>query len=275
MSRWWFAFVLWVAVRPVAPLWAQTDARRGASQGARTIAYHARDLITLRAKLRYTTLIVLPEGDDVVEVTSGDKELWIVNAHGSLVSVKPAKAGSETNLNVLTTSGQVYAFLLTEISNRKGEEPDLTVYLDADDLAGVGSRHDRPAYVPAQQVDDFRAQAEIAREEARRATETARVQLDEGLTAFRTTYPLSLAFPYQFKADTAPFFVHAMFHDDHVTYIQAHAPELPSLYELKDGTPNLVTFDVHGGTYVVPKVLDAGYFVIGKKTLVFRRVEAR
>ena len=129
--------------------------------------------------------------------------------------------------------------------------------------------------MPAQQVDDFRAQAAIAREEARRATETARVQLEEGLTAFRTTYPLSLAFPYRFKADRAPFFVHAMFHDDHVTYIQAHAPELPSLYELKDGLPNLVTFNVHGGTYVVPKVLDAGYFVIGKKTLVFRRADAR
>src|SRR5258705_13859597 len=134
-ARWLVPVAVWVALGLVPPLSAQTDGLRAAPQGARTIAYHARDLIALRAKRRYTTLIVLPDGDDVVEVTSGDKEFWIVNAHGSRVSVKPAKVGSETNLNVLTTSGQVYAFLLTEISGRKGEEPDLTVYLDADDPA--------------------------------------------------------------------------------------------------------------------------------------------
>jgi len=66
-----------------------------------------------------------------------------------------------------------------------------------------------------------------------------------------------------------------MFHDDHVTYIQAHAPELPALYELRDGAPNLVTFEVHDGTYVVPKVLDSGYLAIGKKQLPFTRIDAR
>ena len=107
------------------------------AHGARTLVYHPRDLIALRAKLHYTTLIVLPDGDDVVEATCGDKEFWIVNARGPLVSVKPAKAGSETNLNLLTTSGQVYAFVLTEISAMKGQDPDLTVYLDPDEPASV------------------------------------------------------------------------------------------------------------------------------------------
>jgi type IV secretion system protein VirB9 len=66
-----------------------------------------------------------------------------------------------------------------------------------------------------------------------------------------------------------------MFHDDHVTYIQARAPELPSLYELKDGAPNLITFEVHEGTYVIPKVLDTGYLAVGKKRLVFTRIDVR
>ena len=39
------------------------------AHGARTLVYHPRDLIALRAKLHYTTLIVLPDGDDVVEAT--------------------------------------------------------------------------------------------------------------------------------------------------------------------------------------------------------------
>ena len=107
-----------VTLGAAAPLAAQS-APAPAPRGARTVVYHPRDLVALRAKLRYTTLIVLPEGEEVVEATCGDKEFWIVNVRGGLVSVKPAKAGSETNLNLVTTSGQVYAFLLTEVSRTR------------------------------------------------------------------------------------------------------------------------------------------------------------
>ena len=245
-------------------------------RGARTVVYHPRDLVALRAKLHYTTLIVLPEGEDVVEATCGDKEFWIVNVRGGLVSVKPAKAGSETNLNLVTTSGQVYAFLLTEVSAEKGQDADLTVYLEPDDLDGSRpSRRSARSLCPAEQLEDFRAQADLAREQARRATEAARAELDAGLTAFRTTYPLSLQFPYRFKADAKPFFLRAMFHDDHRTFIQSGARELPALYEVKDGKPNLVNFEVHDGTYVIPKVLDDGYLMIGKARMAFRRVDGK
>ena len=259
----------------VAPLGAQSDAPSVRPRGARTVIYHPRDLVPIRAKLHYTTLLVLPDGDDVVEATSGDKDVWIVNVRGALVSVKPAKVGTETNLNLVTTSGQVYAFILTEVSDPKGQDPDFTVYLEPDDPAVVAAGRDHPKYVPAQQVEDFRAQADLAREDARRATDAARTALETGFTTFRTTYPLGLQFPYRFKADQKPFYVHAMFHDDHLTFIQAHAAELPSLYELKDGAPNLVNFEVRDGTYIVPKILDSGYLMLGKQRLVFQRVEAR
>jgi type IV secretion system protein VirB9 len=259
----------------VPPLAAQTDGPPARARGARTVLYYPRALIVIRAKLHYTTLLVLPDGEDVVEATCGDKDVWIVNVRGALVSVKPAKAGAETNLNVVTASGQVYAFILTEVSEPSGQDPDFTVYLEPDDPAVLAAGRDHPKYVAAQQVEDFRAQADLAREEARRTTEAARTALENGLTSVRTTYPLGLHFPYRFKADTAPFYVHAMFHDDHLTFIQAHAPELPSLYELKDGAPNLVNFDVRDGTYIVSKILDSGYLMLGKQRLVFQRVEAR
>jgi hypothetical protein len=262
-------------VLTVAPIGAQSDERPLMTRGARTVTYHARDLVAIRAKVHYTTLLVLPDGEDVVEATCGDKDVWIVNVRGGLVSIKPAKPGAESNLNLVTTSGQVYAFLLREVSDPKGQDPDLTVYLEPDDPALAAAGHQRPKYVPAQQVDDFRAQADLAREEARHATEAARTALEHDLTAFRTTYPMRLQFAYRFKADKAPFFVHAMYHDDHLTFIQAHAAELPSLYELKDGAPNLVNFEVRDGTYIVPKVLDNGYFTIGKQRLLFQRVDAR
>ena len=66
-----------------------------------------------------------------------------------------------------------------------------------------------------------------------------------------------------------------MFHDDHRTFIQSDARELPALYEVKDGTPNLVNFEVHDGTYVIPKVLDDGYLMIGKARMAFRRVDGK
>ena len=245
------------------------------TRATRTVVYHPRDLITLRAKLHYTTLVVLPDGEEVVEATCGDKEFWIVNVRGGLVSIKPAKHGGETNLNVVTASGQLYAFVLTEISNTKDAKPDLTVYLEPDDPAAAAASRAQPQDVPALQLDDFKAQAALARDEARRATESARTALENGLTAFRNTYPLNLSFPYRFKADKAPFFVRAIFHDDHRTFIQARAPELPSLYELKDGRPHLVNFDVHDGIYVVPRILDSGYLTLGAQRIAFERVSAR
>ena len=270
--RWCGVLLCLIVVGVGASLGAQSAPT---PRGARTVVYHPRDLVPLRAKLHYTTLIVLPEGEDVVEATCGDKEFWVVNVRGGLVSVKPAKAGSETNLNLVTTSGQIYAFLLTEVSPDKGQDADLTVYLETDATDGAAVTRARQKFVPAEQLEDFRAQADLAREQARRAMETARTDLEAGMTAFRTSYPLSLQFPYRFKADAKPFFLRAMFHDDHRTFIQAGARELPALYELKDGAPNLMNFEVQNGTYVVPKVLDDGYLMIGSARVVFQRVDGK
>ena len=52
-------------------------------------------------------------------------------------------------------------------------------------------------------------------------------------------------------------------------WVGTAATELPALYELKDGAPNLVQFEVERGTYIVPKVLEHGYLAIGKRRLVF------
>jgi type IV secretion system protein VirB9 len=239
---------------------------------SRRILYHDGDVVAVHAKVRFTTLLALPAQDDVIEVTCGDKENWAVNAHASLVSVKPAGPGSETNLHVITTRGRIYAFLLREISNTADAEADLTVYVDRENDAAL-----LPAvqYVPIQQVDEFRQQAEIAREDARTSRDRAWTEADDRVAAFRSAYPLTLKFPYRFQADREPFLIHAIFHDDRATYIQAGAKELPALYELKDGRPNLITFDVRNGTYVVPKILDRGYLVIGSRRVEFERADAR
>ncbi len=40
---------------------------------------------------------------------------------------------------------------------------------------------------------------------------------------------------------------------------------------MKDGKPNLVSFQIENGVYIIPKIVDAGYLVIGKKKLTFTR----
>jgi type IV secretion system protein VirB9 len=152
---------------------------------------------------------------------------------------------------------------------------DLTIYLEPETIEGSAVGGARATWVRAEQLEDFRAQAELAREQARRALETAQADLDREITDFRTRYPLSLHFAYRVRLDATPFFVRAMYHDDHRTFIQSTARELPALYEVKDGKPSLVAFEVQDGTYVVPKILDDGYLMIGSKRLGFRRLETR
>ena len=66
-----------------------------------------------------------------------------------------------------------------------------------------------------------------------------------------------------------PFLVRSIWHDGRFTYIKADAAELPALYEVKDGKPALVNFQVQRGTYVVPKVLERGYLALGTAKLAF------
>src|SRR2546423_15283687 len=91
---------------------------------------------------------------------------------------------------------------------------------------------------------------------------------------FRADYPVNkLKFDYAFDKDKKPFLVSAIYHDDRFTYIRSAAEEKPTLYEVKDGSPNLINFDLRNGVYVVPKILDSGYLVLGKHRMDFKRQE--
>jgi hypothetical protein len=43
---------------------------------------------------------------------------------------------------------------------------------------------------------------------------------------------------------------------------------------VKDGKPNLVSFQLENGVYIIPKIVDSGYLALGKKKLTFARVSA-
>ena len=45
-----------------------------AQDSARTVQYHSQDIIPIRAKLKYTTLIELPTTEKIMQAATGDKE---------------------------------------------------------------------------------------------------------------------------------------------------------------------------------------------------------
>src|SRR5216683_2675604 len=101
-----------------------------AADGARVVKYGKEDIVPVHAKLRFSTLIVLPEEEEILDFTTGDREFWIINGSHNLCYVHPAQAGIRSNLNLITASGHVYSFLLTEISSDPNALPDLKVFIE-------------------------------------------------------------------------------------------------------------------------------------------------
>ena len=81
------------------------------------------DIVPIHAKIRFSTLIVLPADEEILDATTGDKEFWIINGEHNLCYLHPAQQGIRSNLNLITSSGHVYSFLLTEISNEPKAAP--------------------------------------------------------------------------------------------------------------------------------------------------------
>ena len=91
--------------------------------------------------------------------------------------------------------------------------------------------------------------------------------------SFAPPYPERLAFEYRLDRDASkrPFLVEAMWHDGQFTYLRSRAQEAPALYELRNGEPSLVAFDLtDGGLYVARRVLGDGWLQIGDERLRWR-----
>jgi type IV secretion system protein VirB9 len=240
------------------------------TEGARVVTYSREDIIPVRAKLRFSTLIVLPGNEEILDFTTGDKEFWIVNGAHNLCYIHPAQAGIRSNLNLITASGNVYSFLLTEISSEPNAQPDLKLFVQPKETSGATSL---VGYVRAGEAEAYRKEAERLRAQTDEQVETARSQASEQVSRFRSEYAAKLRFDYVLDKKSAgePFLVSAIYHDDRFTYLRSDAREKPALYEVKDGKPNLINFQLENGVYIAPGIIDAGYLVVGKKKLTFRR----
>ncbi len=246
---------------------------RAATDTARVVKYAQNDIVPVKAKLRFSTLIILPEKEQILDFTTGDKEFWIINGAHNLCYIHPAQAGIRSNLNLITASGHVYSFLLTEISGDASAEPDLKIFIEPKEQSGIGGSAFAQGYVSASEAEAYRHEIQTIRDQANTQVQVAQASAQQQIQKFRSEYATNLHFDYHFdlKGAARPFLVSAVYHDDTFTYIKCGASEKPAIYEVKDGKPNLINFELVNGTYVVPKIVDNGYLAIGKKKLAFAR----
>jgi type IV secretory pathway VirB9-like protein len=251
----------------------QASAARATTEVARVVKYAKEDIVPVRAKLRFSTLIVLPDDEEILDFTTGDKEFWIINGSHNLCYVHPAQSGIRSNLNLITAAGHVYSFLLNEISNDPNAEPDLKIFVEPKEASSIIGKTGPRGYVSASEAEAYKKELETLRAQTADQLHAAEVQTGEQVSRFRSTYATSLQFDYLLDAKSArePFLVSTIYHDDTFTYIKCAAREKPALYEIKDGKPNLINFQLENGVYIVPKILDSAYLAVGKKKLPFRR----
>ena len=230
-----------------------------AQESARTVQYHSQDIVAIRAKVKYTTLIELPTTEKIMEAATGDKDFWIVDVVGNFCFVHPAKQGIASNLNLITDKGNIYSFTLQDISGSSAE-PDLKVIVEPADRSAIVAASGPAQFVPAAQLEQSKQQVNALQS-----------HVEQAVDEYKSGYPTQLKFDYVYKANQAPFDIQSIYHDDKFTYIKTNAPEKFSVYEMKDGKPNLVTYDLREGTYIIPKVMDDGYVELGKKRMNFAR----
>ena len=230
-----------------------------AQESARIVQYHAQDIVPIRAKVKYTTLIEVPPTEKIMEAATGDKDFWIVDVVGNFCFVHPAKQGISSNLNLITDKGNIYSFTLQDIS-ASSAEPDLKVIIEPADRSSIVAASGPPQFVPAAQLEASKQQLAALQSHVTQA-------VDE----YKSAYPAELKFDYVYKRNEAPFDIQSIYHDDKFTYIRTNAPEKFSVYEMKDGKPNLITYDLRDGMYIIPKVMDSGYVELGKKRMDFTR----
>ncbi len=234
--------------------------------------------IVVQARVRHTSVIVLPDQEQILDFVAGDSDTWAVSGAANVAYVKPGEENARTNLALVCASGNIYSFRIYE---DKRAETDLIVYVEYEPLMRGGEARGRrptphePKFISSMDVAVYREAAQQAEKNAQQAWEQAERRLQAAIDQFRAGYPTLIRFEYNLEknAERAPFAIAGMWHDGRFTYIRSNAAESPALYESRDGKPSLVAYELTpDGLYIVKRVLQHGHFQIGKKRAKWRRV---
>jgi type IV secretory pathway VirB9-like protein len=238
------------------PAWA-------ASNGVRTEVSTPETVIPLTFNMRNTTLLVLPDHEDILLDDVGDRSSWTIVVNHNIASISPKVPGAKTNLNIITKAGAVYSFTLKEDARAT---PDLKVFVTVPETEIPAARK---FYTAAEyeaglgQVTGLQSQVT----ELRAALDAARQEADTRAAAVKQHAPARFHFDYKPVKNEKPFNVTAVFHDGTFTYIQTSAPTKFTVVEKIDGKPSTLDFQIENGTYIIPKVLDQAELIYGTHKL--------
>ena len=181
----------------------------------------------------------MPQNEDILDFATGYKEFRIIKRAHNLCYVHPAQAGIRSDLPLITSTGRVYSFLLTEISNEPSAEPDLKLSVEPKDKSSIGGVTTLQGYVRTSEAEAYKKELQALH--AQRTGRFMPPRVAEQVNKYKTDYQKKLLFDYELdkKAPRELFLVSMIYYDDAFTYIMCAAPEKPALYEIKDGKPNL------------------------------------
>ena len=221
--------------------------------------YSKEDIVPVRAKLRFSTLIVLPEDEEILDFTTGDKEFWIINGAHNLCYVHPAQAGIRSNLNLITASGHVYSFLLTEISNQPNLEPDLKIFVEPKEGSGISTNTGLRGYVSAGEAEAYKKEVETVRTQAADQVHAAQAQSAEQVNRFRSTYATKLKFDYCNRCESGARAL-SRFSDLPRRYFHLHqvrSPRKARSLRNQGRSAQLDSIPLENGVYIAPKIIDS------------------
>ena len=200
-----------------------------ATDTARVVKYAQNDIVPIRAKLRYSTLIILPEKEEFstsqpATKNSGSSTARITSA--TSIRHRPEFQQPESNHGERPR----YSFLLSEISSDPNADPDLKVVIEPKEESGIGTGAFAQGYVPATEAEAYKREIQTIRDQANAQVQTAQTSAQQQIQKFRSEYSTKLQFDYQFDTKGAgkPFLVSAIYHDDTFTYIKCAASEKPA-----------------------------------------------
>src|ERR1700686_1994350 len=142
MPRSFFRFLaIFVLSLSALSLWAQTPDDARAPKEARTVKYAAKDIVRITTRPRFTTLILLPPQERILDFVIGDKDAWVLEGTQNFAYLKPSKPGLETSMNLATASGHIYTFYCV---SAESPQSDLKVVVEPTDNNLLSAANETP-----------------------------------------------------------------------------------------------------------------------------------
>jgi type IV secretion system protein VirB9 len=240
---------------------------------SRVVTVEKQDIVPVYAAYNFSTLVVLPAKEEVMDVTSGESSFWAIDKYKTSIAIKPKllvklakKDIDPTNINIMAASGNVYSIVVCEISQKasdlcggSGKPPsaDLKVLLEQKDTAALANI-EHPKFVSSDIVETLKRSLEESQKQVSR-------------TAISEAKEIRHDYEWRHGKEAEAFGLKSIYHDSRFTYIEAVSQNAPALYEVIDGKESVVQYGLENGKYCVDHIISEGVLRAGKTKLQFER----